>query len=208
MEGQSIKLENTNVELLSLVAPFDESIIEFKEKGYRLMSVEESAKLILQEGENSPIYKNSGRVKEGIIYIPGEGRFLTKNSPVLENPEEATDSHRNLKNFYIEENQMVKALENSVKVPWEKNSFPTNRFNEEETTTFLFGELTKDYGLFLKDLGIKKMTLWSTEKRFVENRDKPFSNQLWFANSKEECIVGGHGRELHTKAPIIGISNE
>ncbi|MAG79178.1 hypothetical protein CMI40_02270 [Candidatus Pacearchaeota archaeon] len=86
--------------------------------------------------------------------------------------------------FYINnEEEVEKSLENSINVPYDQESIPTNRFGEEEITNFCFGKSAKDYGLFLKDAGINEMALnYLNDREDVDCGKGSFINQLHFSD--------------------------
>src|SRR3989344_9379505 len=86
-------------------APFDKGKEALEEAGYRIISLQENAQLRMQEGQDAFVSRNGNWVKEGIIYVPNKGKFLTKNSPIMVNVEEATNCNRNSRNFYLTNKQ-------------------------------------------------------------------------------------------------------
>lgn len=154
-------------------APFDKGKEALESKGYRIISLEENAGLRIQEGKDSFISRNGNWTREGVIYVPKKGIFLTKNSPIMDNAKEATDCHRNGKGFYLTDSQVERALEDSVKL--KKKSIPTNRFKDNKIAIYAFGNYAEKYGQFLRNAGIKEMSVW-----LEDMQDKPFARQLWF----------------------------
>jgi hypothetical protein len=166
-------------------APFDQALKALKKEKYNLISLEENARLRMQEGKGSFISQNGNRVKEGVIYLPSKEIYLTKISPIIQNAQEATECHRKGNEFYLNKSQTEKALKDAVKFPKNDNyEIPTDKFGNDALTDFAFGKIAKDYGLFLKEeAGINAMPVWlaSCEK-------KPFARQMWFRR------LGGGGR--------------
>jgi len=108
---------------------------------------------------------------------PQKGAFLTKASPIMLNPEKATECARRLQWHYLTNEQAEEALEDAVMFPKE-NGLPTDEFANIELTAYAFGEVAKDYGLFLRgELGIGIMLI-----RLASLEDKPFAAQLWFSD--------------------------
>lgn len=171
-----------------LEAPFDEGKVELEKAGYKIISLEENAKLRIQEGKDAFISKNSNWVREGVVYIPKKGRFLTKNSPVLKNLRQATISHTNRNKYHITNKQVENVLKNSIRVPYNVGGIPTNRFGEDEITNFCFGKIAQDYGLFLKENEIETMCLVLNLERAVNCEKSSYANQLEI--SRLEARVG------------------
>ena len=156
-----------------VVAPFDKAKAKLERSGYHVISLEENARLRMQEGRDSDVSKNGNWVREGVLYVPNEGKFLTRNSPIMDNPVKATNAHRKGKDFYLTDNQVEEALSDSVALSLK--SIPTDRFGEDEITSYAFGEIAKQYGGFLKEAGIDSMPIYTADLQ-----DKPFARQLWF----------------------------
>jgi len=154
-------------------APFDAGKQALESRGYRIISLEENARLRAQKGEQAVISQHGNRVREGAGYFRGKGAFLTKASPIMINPKKATDCHRDGKDFYLNQEQLEQALADSF--PISENPIPTNRFGEEGLTTYAFGESAKQYGEFLKEAGIKDMPIW-----LADIQEKPFVRPVWF----------------------------
>ena len=154
-------------------APFDAGKQALESQGYRIISLEENARLRVQEGEQAFISQNGNRVREGAGYFRGKGAFLTKASPIMINPKKATDCHRDGKDFYLNQEQLEQALADSF--PISENPIPTNRFGEEGLTNYAFGGFEKQYGEFLKEAGIKEMPIW-----LADIQEKPFVRPVWF----------------------------
>ena len=187
-------------------ASFDEAKEALEKKGYEIISLQENAKLRIQEGKNSHISREGNFVKEGIISIPKKGNFLTKNSPVLKNPREAYEAHGYFKSeFYISNKEVEKAMQNSVQVPYNKFSVPTNRFGQDKITVFVFGETAKEYGKFLKEAGISKMSLYFHFEHDVNNKKQAFANQLWLNSLKGGSSALFSDKDLSYGHPIRGI---
>jgi len=180
-------------------APFDESKEAFEEKGFRVISLAENARLRIQEGADSYVSRNGNYTREGIVYIPKKGNFLTLNSPVLYEAEKATQAHREGREFYPTEEAIEKALEDSVQFPDKNIEIPTKRFSDEELTVWTFGgeEVARQYGEFLKQAGIKEMPVWVVGKDYVNDKNKPFVRQMWFRCLGGRSGLGGYGRVLY-----------
>lgn len=161
------------IESACIEAPFDEGKKALEKADYKIISLQENARLRMQEGSKSDVSQYGNWVRAGVIYVPNQGKFLTKNSPIMANAKNATDCHRNGKEFYLTAEQVEQALGDSVALS--VNSIPTNRFGDCDITGYAFGEDAKKYGEFLKEFGIDSMPIWT-----VEVKDKAFARQVWF----------------------------
>jgi hypothetical protein len=193
---QDIKPRGTDSAYVS--APFDDAKAELESNGYRVISLEENARLRMQEGKDSYVSGNGNWTREGVLYLPDKRIFLTKNSPIMDNAKDATDCHRQGKDFYLTPEQIEKALADSVEIKDRK--FPTNRLGENELTVYAFGETAKQYGEFLKKAGIEEMPVW-----LADVQDKPFARQLWFWVLDGRSGLGGSDRNLLGSSRVRGV---
>ena len=169
--------------------PFDYSKEALESSGYKIISLQENVRLRMQEGAHSDVSTLGNWTREGVIYVPGKGKFLTRNSPIMVNAKEATACHRNEKEFYLTNEQVEQALEDSVVIS--VKVVPADRLAECELTAYAFGEDAKKYGEFLKEARIKEMPIWTTDIR-----DKAFARQVWFRGldvGGRSALGGGRG---------------
>ena len=178
--------------------PFDKAKIELESNGYRIVSLSENARLRLNERINSEVSRNGNFVREGILYLPDKRRFLTKNSPIIDYPEQATSCNRNNSEFYLNDDMVQKSLSDSIEIKLKE--IPTNGFDEIDLSVYLFGENAKKYGDYLKNLGIKNLPIW-----LEETSDKPFARQVWFREIDFWSIIYNQGRNLHKDLRLRGI---
>lgn len=159
--------------------PFDETLKTLKKNNYRLISLEENAKLRMQEGRNAYCSKTGNWVQEDFVYVPGRGVYLSKNSPICENPDKATNCDRSGNKFYLTDEQIGKSFTNSVLLSRNAKDFkiPTKEFKNNKITIYAFGNSAEDYGLFLREAGIKEMPIW-----FTDLEDKAFAEKVHFWN--------------------------
>lgn len=189
MAEVNVDIKQREIESAYIVAPFDKGKEALESEGYRIISLEENARLRIQEGEYADISRNGNWTREGVIYVLKKGIFLTKNSPIMDNAKEATDCHRNGNDFYLTDSQVEKALEDSVEL--KKESIPTNRFKDNKIAVYAFGNYAEEYGQFLKNAGIKEMPIW-----LADIQNESFARQLWFRNLGGRSELSGDGRIL------------
>ncbi|HLC87208.1 MAG TPA: hypothetical protein VJH65_02960 [Candidatus Nanoarchaeia archaeon] len=201
---------------------FDTAQKALEGKKYRIISLRENAILRINQ-KDSDVSRTGNLVREGVIFVPKDGIYFTKNSPLLISAEEVVNAYRDNKEYYLSENQLEKALEkeNSIKVSSnESEIIPTNRFGEEELTTWAFGPIAKKYGEFLKEAGVSKMPvrlilIGRTEippsitlKDFLDRQDKPCANQLYFCGILLESTLSNKGFLLGPRLHVRGISGK
>ncbi len=190
---KTVDIKSTGIESLIIYAPFDEALAELQKHGYKLISLEENAGLRMQEEKDHGVSRNGNWVKEGILNVPGKGRFITRHSAVLDDPRKATQAHRNGEEYFVSGEQVKMALEDSVQVPYDVNEIPTDKFGEDAIAMFCFGKNAKDYGLFLKDARISKMLLWFNREDYVQEQEKPYANQLWLFGIGIRSVLSSGG---------------
>lgn len=156
-------------------APFDLAKEALESQGYRIISLEENARLRVQEGEDSYVSSNGNWTAEDFGYIPEKGIFLSKYSPICENARKATRHHKRGEEFYLNDQQVEKVLANSVSISVNQKPIPTNRFADDAITVYAFGDFAQKYGDFLKESGISEMPIW-----LCNSKEKPFARKLWF----------------------------
>ncbi|MFH1249126.1 MAG: hypothetical protein V1660_03150 [archaeon] len=162
-------------------APFDKGKEALERKGYRIISLEENARVRMQEGNYSSVSRKGNFTREGIIYVPKKGIFLTKNSPIMENAKEATDCHRQGSQFYLTDEQVESAMENSVEL--KRENIPTKRFKDNKITVYAFGDYAEQYGKFLENAGVRKMHVWLEYRKH-----NSFATQMWFSEIRNNPL--------------------
>jgi len=183
-------------------ATFDKGRKILEKKGYKIISLEENARLRLQEGVTSFVSRNANWTSEGILYIPNKGIFLTKNSPVMNGEEETISAHRESRNYLLTDKYLEQALTDSMEIP--NKSIPTERFKEDPLTLYVFGDIAEDYGFFLKDAGIDEMNQKSDLLTRI-NSNKPFIRQVWFGALVDRSIQVGNIRIIDFYYRVRGI---
>ncbi len=176
-------------------APFDEAKELLKSEGYRIISLEENAGLRMRFPNNESVVRFGNFVREAVIYVPGEGFFLTKNSPILDNPSEFVERERSREEFYLTDEQVRRSLEVAVRIS--ERSIPAMRFEEDSLASFAFGSNAKNYGYYFvfHDRGSVPIFLDRPQK-------KPFVRPIWLRPFEEE----DHSY-INIKQPISGVFN-
>jgi len=166
-------------------ASFDKAKQALEKDGYSIISLEQNARLRMQEGKS----RNGNWTREAFLYNPETNLwYLTKKSPIMDFPVEAVQAHREGREYLLTNEQVQRALENSVEV--KDREIPTDRFGEDPLAVYAFGDSAQDYGLFLKDVNkdvnIKEMPIW-----LPDSREKPFARQLWFRYLDDWSVLDG-----------------
>jgi hypothetical protein len=182
------------------VNTFDKAKEALEAKGYRVISLEENAGLRVQESAGSSISQRGNWTREGFIYVPNKGAFLTKDSPIMAKAKQATDCHRNGNEFYLNDEQVEESLADSVKIT--NTKIPTKRFADEALTSFAFGKNAKAYGEFLKENGIDNIQVY-----LANSGNKPFARQAWLGRivSGSRSLLDGDIRNLDYGNEVRGV---
>lgn len=196
-----------------VVAPFDKGKQALEKRGYRVISLQEGARLRVQEGVNADVSKDHFWVREAAIYVPDKGAYLTKNSPILANAEEATkfSGHPYNCGLYLSPEQTEQSLEGAIELVRGadhrfEHLIPTDRFGENELMVYVFGKDAQTYGQFLKDAGINEMSL-STYDHTHPSTAKPNAKPVSFGgvNPVEKSQIVCFLHHLHHHEIVRGI---
>lgn len=155
---------NIDVDLSGVIsaycyAPFSAGRTALEETSFSLVSGEEHAYLGYRANKDSNFFKTGNWINECCAWIPGYGAVLTRYSPFIEFPKIGGELHSKCHDFNLNEMLVKKALEDCVKV--ENHNILTNEFNKKTETRFLFGENARDYGIKLKEMGIKSVSIYA-----------------------------------------------
>ena len=199
---------------------FDKSLEQLDLEGHRIITLAENARLRIQEGINSDISRNGNYTREGFLYVPGQPNKLVRKSPILDSPVEATQAHRYGNEFYISQEQLEQVIGSGFYELQDKTFYiPTNRFKEEGLTVFAFGTTegknlnqdqrdAEEYGLFLKEAGIKEMPVWLVDRDYVNRQKGPFARQLWFDGLDSGSSLNGDDWGLNCDCRVLGVPKE
>lgn len=194
-----IQPRSTTLTSAYLEEPFNEGKKALKSDGYEVIGLRDNALLRMQEGAQSYVSQNGNWTREGVVYVPKKGIFLVKNSPIMANAKDATNCHRNGKEFYLTDEQVEQALASSM-IELTDKAISTNKFADNEITAFAFGDIAEDYGNFLKENDIKSMPVY-----LVSLGDKPFARQLWFRGLGGCSELSGGDRLLGGDVLVRGV---
>lgn len=186
-------IKPTGIASAYVQAPFDIALDELQIAGYKPISLEENARLRIEQGKTAYVSGKGNLTKEGFIYIPGADKVrIVKNSPILTNSTEATQAHRKRREFYLDSI----STENSIPVPYNQKAIPTSKFADEDITAFLFGSQAQAYGQFLKEAGIKQMPIYLVDRTHLKYQSTPFARQCWFISLGSGSGLDGYYRSL------------
>lgn len=163
-----IDVKNNRVESAIVDVPFHIGKRILENLGYSIISLEENARLRVQQGKNAEVSKSGNWVREDFLYVPKKERYITKNPQIMLNAEKATIASFYGKPFYLTPEQVEESLKKAVKLPKSYYHIPTNRFKEDEVTNFIFEEISEEYGYWLNnELNEDAITIFgSTLKSF------------------------------------------
>jgi len=175
--------------------PFDKSLKKLREKGLEIIPCSINLELLMQAGQDSYLLDPKNRlshhvVSEALIYFPNDQEriLLTKKSPAVQLPELLSEDLVPITSLVIKRNghlldgYIESAISNGI---WLKNTpgfsykVPTNKFGDDELTTFLFGEVAQEGGEYLHDHGINRLEiLYSAHPCYFHGKKGSFLMQL------------------------------
>lgn len=193
-----VDIRPTGIESATFYAPFDQALETLTEKGCEVISLPQNAQLRIQQGKDSYVSRIGNYTREGVLYFPNGKPKLVRNSPILLSAREATQAHRERKDFYPTQAQIEQALQDSFDFPQEDTEIPTNRFGENELTRYAFEDVAEQYGQFLRESGIETMPILVIDRDLVNKKSQPFARQIWFGElgSGRSALSGNYGRIL------------
>ena len=203
-------LNGKSVKSAYVQAPFDVAKAQLEKAKYSIITPEQFADLRITRGADHSVSTNGAYTSMGVVLIPKKGRFLTDSSLVMQNSAEATQAHREGKEFYVSNEDAEKILAGgNVAISYRQSEIPTSRFGDEEITNFVFGETAKEYGNFLKEAGINAVPLYLNDEQYVNSQAKPFANQLWLHRlvSDYRSDLDGNDRNLNCDYAVRGVKS-
>ena len=152
LRRRALSINSNGISSAYIDAPFDKGKAILNAKGYHISSLEESAKLRIQENreKDDPYFLyNSHWVSEASLCIPKKGCYITKKSPILNNSREATRIDKEYKDFCLSNEQVQIALSDSIFIPNGIFRIPTKRFGEDDYMRYFFGNTAQEFGELL-----------------------------------------------------------
>jgi hypothetical protein len=182
------------------VGPYDEAKKEMEAQGFAEIDLSRNAQLRRLQGKDAFVSRKGNWVKEDVVYVTGKGKYLTRVSQISANPKKATDCHRNGNDFYLTPEQVEQCLADSVLLSLK--AVPTDRFGDDDITTYAFGKEAKEYGLFLKEAGIIEMPILTTHLQ-----DKSFARKAWLCmlSDGDGSGLDGDDRSLLCCSRVRGV---
>ncbi|MEK6917780.1 MAG: UvrB/UvrC motif-containing protein [Nanoarchaeota archaeon] len=174
--------------------------------GYRIPSLEESALFMIERGKTSKLPKHGHWAKEAFLYVPYDGFYITKNSPILDNLGKAIEAEAQDESYALSIDEVESARQNAVQIPNKKIFIPTRSFKENGITNFIFGKYAENFGLLLDDVGIKNMPINPQEMDLHGERLEllgPCAEQIWFEDFYRECKI--HGARVSGSYAVLGV---
>lgn len=170
---------------------------KFSRRGFRLISIQENAWLRIFKGKYAPESWTGNFLREGFLYIPDNGVFLVKDSPINDQMVNATVANRLGNEYKITFAEADKIAKNSVKIPYDLKEIPVAKFQTNPVSRFAFGNALKSYADFLLEAGIDKLPLWILPKGLVDAQSQPFVRQAIFrCMDNWSGLIGSHA-DLH-----------
>ena len=177
--------------------PWDRGVSSLKSQGLDAITLRDLAEARILGGANSPVSTRWTWVAENFNYDKDDILIASREfSPLLQYPAEATECHRQGKEFYLSPNDTEKlrrAASSDVNQAMKfgvlllkrskiLSDISVEAFGEEDVTSFLFRDKAKEYGRFLKENGIKNVPLRVAGEAYAQEQGRAFSRALWAYN--------------------------
>ncbi len=185
----------------------DDAMGVLASNGMTLISGEENARTRIIAGKRSGVTRRGNIVAVGVMYKPNDGRFITRNIPLLGDLTKAVgcQAGRNGERdeYYYSDVQVKRALEVSVRIPDDFSGF-ISRKNLEDSEIFAAiagswaGEYTRDYikdGIYLR----------LDEMRFVNAHKGAYGNLAYWEGTDLGSTISANGWILGNKLAVRGI---
>ena len=216
---------------------FNESYSALRKEGVELATAEQIARIRRLSGSDSSLSRNYGQwVADADIHQRRDSAVVLlvdgAHNPILQNIVEATNCHRNGKEFYLNARFVDQLRQLAKKDPRdaiksgvlalprprkseilgssEINPFevPADRLAEEVYFQFRLRDEAKPYGKFLKDAGISKVTVYLVSENSAkdpEHNGIPFARPLWVRYLDYGSEFYGNYRNLDSNGCVRGV---
>jgi|TARA_Y100000310_G_scaffold340166_1_gene435025 hypothetical protein len=205
-------MKSESISVACVGTPFDIGKKELEKQGYKIISLDEAAG-IRTEGFNSNDFPRPKRyasgdlinfVTEGMLYVPKKGIYITRNSPIMDFPEVATEFHRESSDFYLRPADVNRALEDSTLIYGNYRMAPCPFIDMRATGKKLkaqeiFKENGDKYIKFLSQKGYSKIPIGIDLHSYDKHGDNnlpPFVRPIFFRSSKDSSEIDGCWRGL------------
>ncbi len=184
------KIGKKNVTIATEQNVFDTALVVLNKAGYAQTTTQQLAQARIALGSKHDVSQNGSYVQEGFLYMPKElDNILVvdgKHNPILKKPSEATNAHRNGKEFYVEADKLrqlatADGKKNGVLLLPRSTikNISVDALADHPLSNFSLNDSAKAYGKFLKDYGIKEVPILTVDKDYTQKQDKPFARLLW-----------------------------
>ena len=239
MEITKVQDGKKSLEIGTSQGSFDQSYPTLLKAGFRFHSAEQEARARILAGPNSHVSRNGTYVNNAHIYQPKNSGIVLivdgKHNPILANPTEAANAHRNGKEFYVNVDKLTdlaernpkKAIKSGVLAlprPMKKGMFDSSEANPFEVSVdklaenpyfaFTLRDEAKPYGQFLKSTGIKSVPVYLVNEADTKKESNPFARLLWVVDldigsafyGNVRLLDNGYGRVRGVRSSASAVS--
>ena len=222
MEVTKVQDGKKALEIGTSQGPFDQSYPALLKAGFTFHSAEQEAHARILAGPNSYVSRNGTYVNNAHVYQPKDSGIVLivdgKHNPILANPSEATNAHRNGNEFYVNTPKLLNRAERDPKKavksgvlalarPVKKGMLSSSEANPFEVSVdelaenpyfaFTLRDEAKPYGQFLKQAGIKSVPVYLVNESNTKKETNPFSRLLWVGDLDDRSVFFGYSRDLN-----------
>ena len=195
-------------EIYRIDRPFNKALESLREQKTKVISSRELAYARIKEGGDSSLFNYGSYTREGFLYLKNEPVLVALNSPLLDLQlaEQAFEASRK-ENYFLTDKKVYEQYKEQAEqdknkilqerkvliLPKRENyEIPTNKFNENELTLFLFKDQAENYGNFLRENEISEMPVWLLDKNYVNSKEGSILTQLWLLDLGNWSVVVGY----------------
>jgi hypothetical protein len=200
--------EKEQLDIYTHMGSFDKGIAALNKERLAIWTARDLAEARMLGSAKHQVSREWSWVGENFNYLPNGAILVASRdyNPILQNPEEATDCHRNDKEFYLD-NKIAKELrERAEKDPEKalktgvlllprnsvKSEIPSTAFKDEPLTYFLFRDTAKPYGQFLKENGIDSVPVYVVDADYAKKQKQAFGRALWVHYLDDWSLLDGY----------------
>ncbi len=239
MEITKVQDGKKSLEIGTSQGSFDQSYPTLLKAGFRFHSAEQEARARKLSERDSCVNRSGTYVNITHIYQPKDSGIVLivygKHNPILANPTEAANAHRNGKEFYVNVDKLTdlaernpkKAIKSGVLAlprPMKKGMFDSSEANPFEVSVdklaenpyfaFTLRDEAKPYGQFLKSTGIKSVPVYLVNEADTKKESNPFARLLWVVDldigsafyGNVRLLDNGYGRVRGVRSSASAVS--
>ncbi len=173
-------------------------VLELEENG-SLLDLRDNALIRIQNKNDKELWRRDSVTRRGLEYTKEawifrkgeEAAYFTRDSPILRFPELTIQTYEKQRsNVPLDQDY---ELRDGIWIPYNQGRIPTNRFDEEEITSFAFRDLAETYGQLLMERGVENIAMSFPKKYQVDEAIAISKEDITAAQNFFRAISGWSG---------------